>query len=491
MQDIKQDILSVLREKGTTVSTSDILNSVSKEYSISKFNGEYSRARQIRRKFLYHLNKLAQEELLQLDKFSNNGEKHFVLNVSIGEEPAPTKYKKEFLPPIPIEGYEQKGIIQKYGQLTEKINSVVVLCDKYHEELLPVIKKLLFIVDDCICLENFADNANKKNSTEFIKELDKECSRYGKKISLSIDLENVEKERILTLIKETISLHNIHFIFGIEKNSLNDKRELIHMLLEIYAKEKKKIFIKNKDKFNLPYFIGNAGVYSFDEDEWNSIEDKPIFIACSQSTVIVDVKKFYDHYGFNLVRFKELLMNISTSFLSLNPIQRKKIRDYFKDNIPNYHRDFLELSRNYVRLWNFGLLEPELEKEKVLEIIGKSKEKIDDFTQMQDRIYNSCGMPIRLKIALNEAAKTSGKDLSSAKFSPMKVENFNSILNELEGKIGETVKVSSYFDGGVHAMFQRVGKIESSKELLNEVSHLINNNKLAFFSYDLRGVEYG
>jgi hypothetical protein len=500
MTSIKKAIITLFKNKGIELPTSEIILDVSKEYSKLKSQGKFNQARQIHRKVLYHLNMLVKESILRVEGYGKNGEKSYVLNVSAGEqlmEISPTKYKKELIgnkvlmPIIPMEGYEQKGIVLKYGSFTEQLNSLVILCNKFTGDLSSFIKKALIMVDDCICLENFATEVNKKNVVSFVKQLDKEFSTYGRKLSLSININDVEENQIIDLVRKTISLESVRFIFGINKSSLIRKESLISSLLEIYAREKQTIFIKNKDKFDLPYFVGNAGVYSFDEEEWHNMQEKPMCIACSQSTVILDVKKFYDSYGFNLIRFKELLMNISKSFLSVNPIQRKKIRDFFNEKMPNYHRDFLELSRNYVRLWNFGLLEPEIEIEKVLDIIHKTKEKIDEFARIQDRIFNSCGMPIRFKIALNQASRQSGESLSSARYKQMQVSGLNSIIEDLKDRIEETVKVSSYFDGGVHVKFNRVGTIMNSKELLNEVAVLLSRYNLAFFSYDFGGLEYG
>ncbi len=500
MKSMKHDIISLFEEKETEIPTSEIVLAVSKEYAQLKSQKNFNQARQIHRRVLYHLNMLVRENILRVDGYGKNGQKSYALNVSEGEqliEISPTKYKKELIgnrilmPIMPIEGYEQKGIVIKSGSLTEKLNSIVVLCDKYSGELIPLVKKLLSIIDDCICLENFEREINKKNVITLVKELDKECSLYGRKISFSVNISDVEKSRILELIRETINLKSINFVFGINKTALFEKADLISSLFDIYAKEKKTIFLKNRDKFDLPYFVGNMGVYSFDEEEWNNMQEKPACIACSQSTIVLDVKKFYDNYGFNLIRFKELLMNISKSFLAINSIQRGKVRDYFKENIPDYNIDFLELSRNYIRLWNFGLLEPELETEKVLDIIDKAKHKIDEFARTQDRIYNSCGMSIRFKLALNQASKQSAESLSSAKYKQMQIDGLNSIIADLKDRIEETSKVSSYFDGGIHVKFHRIGKIENSKELLNEVSLLLNRHNLAFFSYDMEGLEYG
>jgi hypothetical protein len=195
MTSIKKAIITLFKEKGIEIPTSEIIVDVSKEYSKLKTQGKFNQARQIHRKVLYHLNMLVKESILRVEGYGKNGEKSYALNVSAGEqlmEISPTRYKKELIgnkvlmPIIPMEGYEQKGIVTEYGSFSEKLNSLVILCDKFTGDLSPFIKKSLIMVDDCICLENFATEVNKKNVVNFVKQLNKEFSVYGRKLSLSI-----------------------------------------------------------------------------------------------------------------------------------------------------------------------------------------------------------------------------------------------------------------------------------------------------------------
>ena len=498
MEDLKQKIISVLKEKGSELSTAEIMQLVSKEYKNLKAQGKYNEARQLHRKILYHINMLVKENILRLEKYGANGQKYFIINVGEGEELceiSPSRYKKRLigdeplLPAMPIEGYEQQGIVMKYEHPTwsDRLNSVIVRCEliKDQAELDTLIKKLFPAVNDCICLENFELILNKKDSLSFLKKLNKDCTDYGKRISMIVHVSGLQKESFEKILAEMSkpAISNLDFIYSF---SSADDKELIGKIISTYASNKRTVYVKNEEKDKSPWFIGRAGVYNFDENEWFNGK-KPSVIGCSQNTIIVDVRKFYENYGFNIAKFTELLMNISKSFLSINPIQRKKLRHYFETNIhsndPN-ENEFLELSRNYIRFWNFGLLQPDIEQEKVLDIMEKARKKVEEFSATEDRIFNSCGMPIRFKIVLSPASKRSEEGLSPARYRKVEIKDLEELKSQkIANEIRKIKKASALFDGGNPINFRRVGLMDS-KALADEVSFILNNYKLRFFSYD-------
>lgn len=69
MQDIKQKIISVLKDRGTEVSTSEIIESVSDEYKKLRKERKYNEARQLQRRVLYYINTLVDERIIRLEKY--------------------------------------------------------------------------------------------------------------------------------------------------------------------------------------------------------------------------------------------------------------------------------------------------------------------------------------------------------------------------------------------------------------------------------------
>jgi len=498
MKNIKQKIINALQEKGSELSTSEIMPLVSEDYKISKGNRMNEQARHIRRKVLYHINILIREKILKIERYGKNGHKILSLNIGEGEEIceiAPSRYKKralndfELFPKIPIEKYEKQGVIIKYEPLewTNKLNSVLISCNKIKNFrlLMKTIEKTFPIINDCVCLNNFEFAMNKDDFSIFFKSLQKKSENHRKKISCIINIADVKKN--FNFILENIGQKNIEFIYSISQENKEESFRIIRKIVDKYSEIGKAVHIKNSGKCEAPWFIGKAGVYTFDENEWNS-KDRTSCIGCSQSSVIVDVKKFYDIYGFNVRQFTELLMNISKSFLTVNPMQRRKLREYFEKNILEKNEDFLELSRNHIRFWNFGLLQPNLNQNKVLSVISKAREKIDEFCKIEDRIFNSCGLPIRFKLALSTALKRSEAGLSRAKYKKIEFKGIEDLQNNV---ILEQVKnmknVCHLFDGGNRMSFSRKGFNVDSEKATEEIFFILNNFEPRFFSYGFRG----
>jgi hypothetical protein len=496
MTDIKKKIIQTLKDEERPLSTKELMSNVSDEYDNLRKSDQYEEARKYHRNFLYHINKLLRENILRFEKYGENGEKFFVLNISEGEEICeitPRKFVKKvlpnkfYLPTTPLEGYEQKGILKKEDYLSrmDRVNSFVIDCKKQGTKtgLLSTVDKFAQIVTDCLCLGNFNLFLGKAN---ILKELNRIGGRYGKKIILYTSVSKLKNEEI-GIIEKGIELDNLDFVFKISKKEILDKPRKFSKLIDVYKRNQKEIFLKNKKSFNSPYFAGTLGVYSFNESEWNSRRESD-FYECCQNSAIVDMKKFYDEYGFNVSKFSELLLNIAKSFLKVNPLKRKKLREYVHSDDKQYY----EMSRDYIRLWNFGMLEPDLDKEKVLEIVEKAKTKLGEFCKTEDRIFNACGMPIRFNVALTYASKNAETGLSFAKFKRFEIENSQDLrTKEFRIAMEESLRILSHFDGGMHMSFHRLGKEENKNDIVKEILFLLDKYKLPFFSYDFGGFNNG
>ena len=497
MQDIKQQIISVLKEKGTEVSTSEIMESVSAEYRRLKSEKKYNEARQLHRKILYYINALVRERLIRLEKYGRQGQKYFIINVTEGEDLSyisPTLFKKRLigkdlvLPATPIEGYERDGIVRKFEPDTwsDRLNAVVIMCEKVKSkpDLFALIERLFPVTNDCVCLENFEIMLNKGNIMAQLKKLDRDCDNYDKRISCMIHLSELDREKFKKILEDIPKLKNIEFIYCA---SDSDNEKFLGDLTSAYAKNKETLYIKNSNRCKAPWFVGKAGLYSFKEKEWLNLE-KANCVACSQSSVIVDATKFYEKYGVNANKLTDLLMNISKSFLKYNPVQRKKLSMYFKYNVHDsdiYGKDWLEAERNYIRFWNFGLLEPGIDQNKVLDLLDKARKKVDDFCEAEEVMFNSCGMSIRFRVALSVASRRSKNDLSPAKYKKIEFENLEDLKSSaMNDKMSDIRNISCLLNGGNPINFMRKGLYPKSQDMAQEISFILNNYKLRFFAVD-------
>jgi len=517
MDDSKQKILEMFKKRGGDISTAEILAYVypdTKAVQLREDKDSKRKLAQAHRKLLYHINELVNSGILRFSRFGEKGLKFFTLAISAGEEitELTPRYKKRItvsapsIPAMPIESYEHQGIVIRYeaGSWIDKLNAVVIMCNKINgvKELENILESALSVVNDCICLENFDSflmKVNKAEAVEILESINSECKDYNKRICCMINFQNLNKENFnrenLLHIANNITaaeINNLIFIYNIDADEIQENLAFLHEIISVYMSQKRTFYIKNKRLHKAPYFLGTAGPYSISEKEWLSSlgllekASEMTAIACSQSSLIVDVEKFYSLYGLDTLKFSELMFNISKSFLSANSLQRRKSQEYFKSIMSfdkNHEKDFLEFSRNYIRFWNYGLMQPGIDPKLVMNMISEAKKKIEQFSIAEETIYKSCGMPIRFKIAVSCAFKESAEKLSEAKYKRLEITNLDDLYKpKTKKEIIEKENVTLMFDGGNDTTFHRSG-IFNPEDVLREISVIMNTYKMPLLSY--------
>ncbi|MFH1211682.1 MAG: hypothetical protein V1659_02015, partial [Candidatus Woesearchaeota archaeon] len=425
----------------------------------------------------------------------------FVLNVSDGEEISEISpsFKKKILvskpvmPAMPIENYEHQGIVIKYEPTTwiDKLNSIVIYCERIEniKELNHVFEKAIAVVNDAVCLENFEKIIEKNEDEEIVKFFEKisqESEEYRKMVCCTINISDIKKPGFKEIIDRVVEPKNKHlsFVYSLSTDELQEEFGALTDIISIYIKKKLTLYLKNKRLQKSPYFIGIAGPYRLSEKEAH--EQSCLSIACTQSSLIVDVKKFYSIYGLDTEKFSQLMFNISKSFLSANSLQRRKSQEYFKEIISidkKNEKEFLEVSRNCIRFWNYGLLEPGIDSKHVFNMISEAKKKVNQFCIAEETIYKSCGMPTRFKIALACAFREADSRLSTAKYNRLKITSIEDLYNQkIKKDIIEKEMVTEMFNGGNDVTFHRHGTV-TPDEIVREISVIMNTYKLPLFSY--------
>jgi len=511
MDEVKQDIINLFREKGNEISTADILEKVYPEESnLRNKNSKENKRKlaQVHRKLLYHINELVSSGILRFSKFGEKGLKFFVLDIMDGEEitELTPRYKKKMviskpiIPSLPIEGYEHQGIIIKYNANTwiDKINSAVIMCDKLKDiiELSKLFDKSFDVVNDCLCFdrfENMIENSKDSEIIGFLEKVSSECKDFGKKASFIINLSKIKKSNLKEIVERLTDFKSeeIEFIYDIDSDNFQEQFGLINEIISVYIKKKATFYIKNRKLQKSAYYLGLAGPYCISDKERQEKENCLVF-ACGQSSLIVDVERFYSIYGLDVEKFSQLMLNISKAFLSANSIQRRKSQEYFKGVISfdkKNEKEFLEFSRNYIRFWNFGLQQPGVDPKLVLNMINEAKKKVEQFSIAEETIYKSCGMPLRFKLALSCAFKTSDEKLSQAKYEKIEINNLEDLYKtKIKKQIIDRESVSSMFEGGNDVTFHRNG-IFNPEDIAREISFILNTYKIPMFSYNFKNIK--
>jgi hypothetical protein len=523
MHKTEYDILELFRkEPGSEYSTSDIVKNVEKGYysqieavfkekfiEPEKIKSAKRMKAQLHRKILYYLSKLVQENVLKVTREGKKGEKFFSLAIEAGEEITIDRFKRRSItivkpktPAIPIEGYEQRGIIYKLEAATwiDRLNSILIECSMIKDlnKLNRVINTCFSNINDTICLNDFETivHNNPDKIISFVSRLNNRCSDYGKKISCVLDATNFKNDYdILKVINEyTLSnLNNISFIFDVQPREFQDRYEFFEKIIDLFSKHNINLYIKNQNIHKAPYILGRAGPYTFDEEEWQlykkELQGNIYGLVCAQATVMVDMERFFNDASTDIESFKIFIAKIMESFLTTNSLQRGKSDEYFENLIKllekQHIRDFFVFSKNYIRFWNYGWKRLNFDQDYLIDFFKEAKNMVDKFCISEETIYKSCGMPTRFRIAFSCAFEEFIKDIfSKPRYSKFYINDIKAFYkNEIKNTLDTKEKLFRIFDGGDLITFYRGGNFDA-KNIMREISFILNSYKLPFFRYN-------
>lgn len=464
---------------------------------------------QLHRKLLYYLNKLVESNIIKVSRIAEKGEKYFILATGEGDTIIEKGYKKIIItkPPITttyIEQYESKEIMKKYEEDSwiNRFNSILLECFKTEDihQKYNILTECLITTNDVIALNDFENILNNSLDTaikDFIDKIIKDTENSSNNISIIINIDKVNSN-IYTFIDYYTKLNpkNINIVFNISNKDIPKYSNIIQHIFEKFSDSKIKINFKNKDLTNVPYFKGRAGIYNFDEEEWNiyytKFKGKTIGINCSQSQIAINITKFFEKYHTD-TEFRIAILNVAKTLLMANTVQRRKSNEYFRNinrlNATN-PSDFYKFSRNYIRFWNYDWHKKNDDNDNLFERILSTKELINNFCYNEETIFKSCGIPIRLKIAFSSAFKGyDDKFMGERDYQKININKTEDYYNEEIKEFLQTrEKMFEIFDGGDRLRIFRKNNF-TTKDILHELGILLSTYKLPFFTYDFSGLK--
>ncbi|RMF54738.1 hypothetical protein D6745_04320 [Candidatus Woesearchaeota archaeon] len=461
----------------------------------------------LHRKLLYHLNKLVDEEIIEVSRVEGKGIKYFKLALEAGEEFVIERYKRKIiitkpsLPAMPIERYEQEGIVFKFQpeSWSNRLNAILIETKNYDylKQLSKDIEDSFSIVNDVIALNNFEcvfENWRVEEIMGFLKKLLVQTRDYGKNINLIINMENMNHEikNMLAVFREFLKLkmENIDVIFDIKPRELHTHFTAVKGLVQIFSKKNTHIFIKNRDLHESPYLVGKAGTYTFNNDEWeiykNEFKDNSLGLVCSQCSVIIDYNRFFRKFK-TPKEFRYMIKQVATALLAANSLQRRNSQEFLSKvsrlNNPE-KRQFFLFSRNYIRFWNYVVADPE-KRELLFEVLKSSQNLINKFCLSQETIYKSCGMPTRFRIAFSSVFREADeKLLSTQTYKDLQIRKSEDLYSEeTKDFFKAREKLLRIFNGGDRISINRVN-LKDAEDACKEFTILLNNYSIPFFRYN-------
>lgn len=463
---------------------------------------------QLHRRVLYYLNNLVYEGLISVKREGPKGEKIFTLLLDENSELIVGKGRKKLLitKPVslslPIEGYENENLVRKYDPQgwTDRLNSIYLDSSRFSDlnDFYMLISQCFPSINDVIGLVFFEKIMLRVSSEElksFLKKLNSDCVDYGKFISVVVDFTNLEpddSDKIIEMIMAyaTIKPSNINIIFDVSYKELLSHHKIFESTINIFSQAKIKLYLKNSDLHEPPYLLGKAGPYTFEEQEWETyleqFKEKTIGLVNSQSAIAIDFGNFFEKYN-NITRFRQLILAVSKTLLYANSLQRRNSDELFRQLINlngKYAMEFFSFGKNYIRIWNYGWKESTRDYAMMIDLLRSAKEDIEDFCLSEETIYKSCGIPVRFRISLAVAAKGFDEYMAEDKWKKIYIKDTEDLHSpSLTEMLKEKEQISSVFTGGNYVLFHRASGTPA-KEMLRELSIIMNTYKITMFCYD-------
>jgi len=518
MHDTEHSILKYLgKNTDKDISTSDMINEIFKDEIKDideKLKIDFPDKSEMRklskikarlhRNILYHLNKLVSDDLIKVTKLGNKGKKFFQLNLNEGEEILLGKkhrriiISKPALPAMPIEGYEQQGVIYKYDPESwiNRLNALLIQSDKFSslKELRSAIGSVIIDFNDVIGLNDFEkiiQSSNIEEQRDFLHGIISDCEDFGRNITLIIDVKNILNETaVIDFIRELTIFNNprITMILDTTVKEFQNHPIMFEKIISFYSASGMSLYIKNKSLHRPPYILGQAGPYTFNQQdyEYYKKKQKSICLPVASTSIAVDVKKFFEK-GMNINQFRKLVGNILKTLFISSSAQRIKSEEYFspliKLNSP-HEKELFKASRNYIRFWNYGWKQEGLDQNIVVDLIKSTKKEVDEFCLSETSIFKACGMPTDFKTAFSCAYSEFDEEMSSEDFKRLQIEGMEDFFKkDIKEYLKAKELISNIFDGGDRMRLVRSG-IAPADEILKEIDHILNIYKIPLFCYD-------
>lgn len=478
MHELEMAILEIFKlDPNGSYSTSNLVNKI---FDIKEPDEKRLKLKQARahRKLLYHLNKLVSDNILAISGIQGKGEKLFALALQEGELEIQSGKKRIIIHKTskivtPIDDYDAV-IPYSRREWLHKVNALLIDSTHYKSlgTLADEIVFTLSYVNDVVGVLRFDSLFGKVQDYEdFFERLEKITLDYNKRVALIISLPKGEETHLIKVCKYFTNFKpgNVELIINVTPKDLHAKREFFNSIIPLFIKANIKFHLKNSMIHLPPVIYGNAGPYSVSLLDWrsyNSHERKTgqgLIIA--GASIALDLATNTDRLHIIGKRAAEALFLANTARLK-HIEQFEPIRQKYTFNYINEH----------IRFWNYNMNE-----ELFFEEINSVREVVNNFAELQERVYRAAAVPRRFKIVLSSAFKKFG-NLSPREYKKIMVKGLHVLQ---EKPFLEFLKVREdlckLFEADRARFFRSNGSVE---DILHELSFLLNTFALPLITYD-------
>lgn len=380
----------------------------------------YNKKGKLHRKILYHVAKLVAKSILKVEETRGKGEKVLGLAMQEGElviheQKHRIVIEKPALLATQIDGYEQEGLIRKFHQESwmAKDNALLIDCTSFSslEALQNRLRGFFHRVNDVIALHSFEyifNLASLQEITAFIEYLSLDAHDYHVRVVPLISIKKTTpKESVISFLRLLFDrelMEVIRPMFSITTRMLSSEQKFFTELFALFSHYRRKLHLHNSDIHPPPIFYGRSGSYALTNEEFDYYKNKIIKKSDScivgGTSVAVDIGNFFNNKkGATATNFRELMMKIAHTFFEVCERRRRyvTISGLGSDALT---KEFFEIEKQYIRLWNYDWGGEEYP---LLELLESSLKEIDSFCKMEQIIFKSCGLPIRFSVDISTA----------------------------------------------------------------------------------------
>lgn len=513
MKDIEARILRVFKEHpGGTYTTDDIAREVFIDaygailgMQESSDASQHVRAKRLawklHRKLLYHLNKLVKEDILMVAATVGKNQKMFKLVMDSGELVVRTKKStvvlhKSLSYAMPTDVYEESGVVVNHDPNTwmSKVNCVLLEGSLFHslEELFLTLKDMLFVVNDVVGVHHFDALLRDVTIHEldtFLENVFSVASDFDRRINLLVDLTKITQTEIISLLVEKLYMQqsvDVFLIFYVYPKQFYT-RDFYDVIIDMAMRVKGKIYMINKKKHVTPFVVGTSGVFSLSDRAYVEYKKSPSqykVICLVQSSLAIDIRRFREldnsAHGFN-----EVVKKCAMSLLEANAVSRRNMKENFSF-VPtlvhaNYHA-FFRFSRNYIRFWNYEVMDEDFDS--FVTLIEETERDIYRFARQEEIVFQSCGIPIRFRLAFSSSFRKFNETLKRAYKKTKTISSLHDFQqDQLINYLDVRERLLHHFNGGDRLRFFRAGTADTP-QVKKELLYLLNTVDIPLLCYD-------
>lgn len=450
---VRDSILEQL-EHADTLTTDELLDRIEDPNDIDRLK--------VKKRLLYHLKAL---------------EKRGEITVVARREHGLKVYRKAYAayePHIERTIFEESGLFVRANEHDwgRSVDSILIDADGLRER---TIERMLLAgrVTDAICVLD-PDPMDER----LLGTLTRRARDLRVTVSLSASKLNAWDDHLTSLI--TTGAYVVIRLTAAQFSDLAYRASLLRSI-ELALDHGTEWYVQNLDTHEPPVFIGTLGPHTFEAREFANRTGR--LHVCTQNTYCVDVNRFLRHH--QLSELREALLASMDAIGRTNIAVRSRIDDILPDEL--IEPTTLSLARTYVRFWNYGLKEPNIDQDTVLLLLESTKEVLEHFTIGQETIYTSCGMPMRFRLGFAPLFSSAiPRSFSAKRFPRLEVNSSTTLRSDaVEEMLRDREHTSAIFSGGDRVRIHRHPDVEI-ESVLREMLWLHKTNSLPLVCYAFR-----